>query len=104
MMKKIMVLAGMAAMLLCGCGKTEEIKTEQDVIVERAIETSENIVDDIATEIANWYVMAIYEEFGEDLVEAELSYDEWGVYYRGIYNISWNALDQIAHELMMEEE
>lgn len=99
MMKKIMVLAGMAAMLLCGCGK-ETVKSEYEATVERAIETSENLVDELATEIANGYIEAIYETFGEDLDESKLRSDDWGVYYGDKYYASWVHLEEVAFKSM----
>lgn len=101
-MKKIMVLAGMASMLLCGCGRAE-VKTEQDVVTQEAIENNEYVVNELSTKIADAYVDAIYEHFGEDLIESQITCDEWGVYYMDIYSISWEALEDIAEEKFYEE-
>lgn len=101
-MKKLLVLVGMAAMLLCGCGRTD-VKTEQNVVTQEAIETSEYVVNDLSTKIADAYVDAIYEHFGEDLIESQITCDEWGVYYMDIYSISWEGLEEIAEEKFYEE-
>lgn len=106
MFKKMMVLAGMAAMLLCGCGSikdtTVEVKTELEANVDKLVETSEELVDDISTAIADMYTAVIYEIFGEDLDDSKLTCNDYGIYYEDKF-VSWEYIDTYAYNSMKNE-
>lgn len=113
MMKKVIITimvivtlltTGTAAMLMIrGYAKEETtVETEQSTVVEEAIEASEELVDYIVTEVANMYVDAIYEVFGDDIDDSKLTCDNSGVYY-GEQFASWEYLDDVCYNSMTNE-
>lgn len=101
-----LLTTGTAAMLMIR-GKaqedtTVEIKTEQEAIVEETIEASEELCDEYATMIANMYIAAIYEVFGDNIDDERVTYDNYGVYYDEKF-VSWDELEDIAYVSMMDE-
>lgn len=106
MMKKMMVLVGMAAMLLCGCGKEETTIVETEVetvsLVEENIEAIEDSTSKLAEEITNMYIEATLEIYGDDCDLDKVSCDNDGLTYEGRF-VSWEYLEEVAYNSMMND-
>lgn len=100
MMKKLMVLTGLIAMLLCGCGHETEVKTETVSVVETTIETMEEVTDELCDYAANLYIEAVREIYGDSFDDTKATCDLNGITYEGRF-ISWEYVEEVAYNLMI---
>ena len=99
-----LLTTGTAAMLMIRGNAKEEttVETEQNTIIEETIEASEEFVDEYFTLIANLYLEAIYEVFGDDLDDEKVTSDNYGVYYEEQF-VSWECLEDMCYNAMINE-
>lgn len=100
MMKKLMVLAGLAAMLLCGCGKEEtEVKTETVSAVETNIDSINELNDELIEDVTNLYIEAAKEIYGDSYDDTKAIVNSEGCTYECKF-VSWEYLEEVAYNLM----
>ena len=99
-MKKLLLVLGVTAMMLScvGCGKeVEDVKTTS--ICESTTEENRNS-EDVVFAVADVYVDAFKEIYGEDFSVDKLTYvDDDTISYEG-KEVSWGYVDELVYNSM----
>ena len=83
-MKKKVILIGLMAFLLCGCGKVSKLKNGQDAVV--SFEKNESIsVDTLYDEMKDRYAISIL----IDMIDKEILYKEYEKKMEKFREIRW---------------
>lgn len=99
MMKKL-VLVGLTAMLLCGCGHETEAKTETVSVVETTTETTEDTIDELILDyVVNAYIEAMKEIYGDSFNGMKAICNLNGITYEGRF-VTWEYVEELAYNSM----
>lgn len=101
-MKKIMFILGMAMMLFCGCGNTENVEAETVSYMDTKVEQLNEQAEDMKNDMIDLYTRALEEIYGEDLETQDYEIDDIGITINGRFT-SWEYIEEVAYNLMMNE-
>lgn len=103
MKKKLLVLVGLAAMLMTGCGEkephVEEVQTEAVSVLDEKVDELTKSGEDLMSKVIDMYVEAAYEVFGDDFEADKAIYDDRGIFYKERL-VSWEYLEEYAYNSM----
>lgn len=104
-MKKLLLVLGVTAMMVTcvGCGKEvkEDVKTAS--IYETTTDEANEASDDVIFAVADVYVDAFKEIYGNDFDVDKLTYvDDNTISYEG-KTVCWDYVDELAYNLMTND-
>ena len=98
-MKKKVILIGLMAFLLCGCGKVSKLKNGEDAVV--SFEKNESIsIDTLYDEMKDRYAISIL----IDMIDKEILYKEYKDKMKDAEKDADNSIESLMANYESEEE